>query len=167
MSKKCVESDQKRNEIGIRFDTLDELNQHLEYNKVSKTFCFPNKCRDCGSKSDDETNSPAAKRAKTTGFKIKEELLKMMKKDGKNAKLWEQVEERQVANKKELSDYVEELFCCIICQDIVFKPVTTTCGHNICLPCIDRSFQAEVYSCPSCRYEIGICEMYKKIFLIF
>ena len=104
MSKKCVESDQKRNEIGIRFDTLDELNQHLEYNKVSKTFCFPNKCRDCGCKSDEETNSPAAKRAKTTGFKIKEELLKMMKKDGKNAKLYEQVEERQVANKKELSD---------------------------------------------------------------
>ena len=28
----------------------------------------------------------------------------MMKKDGKNAKLYEQVEERQVANKKELSD---------------------------------------------------------------
>ena len=25
-----------------RFDTLDELNQHLEYNKVSKTFCLPN-----------------------------------------------------------------------------------------------------------------------------
>ena len=106
-----VRSKEERNRYKIswcggchtRFDTLDELNQHLEYNKVSKTFCFPNKCRDCGSKSDDETNSPAAKRAKTTGFKMKEELLKMMKKDGKNAKLWEQVEERQVANKKGFS----------------------------------------------------------------
>ena len=27
---------------------------------------------------------------------------------------------------------VEELFTCICCQDIVYKPVTTTCAHNIC-----------------------------------
>lgn len=27
---------------------------------------------------------------------------------------------------------IEEHFACICCQDLVFKPVTTTCLHNVC-----------------------------------
>lgn len=40
-------------------------------------------------------------------------------------------------------------------QDIVFKPVTTPCSHNICLPCLERSFSAGVFNCPSCRADLG------------
>lgn len=29
-------------------------------------------------------------------------------------------------------DKVEELFLCICCQDLVCKPITLTCTHNIC-----------------------------------
>ena len=40
-------------------------------------------------------------------------------------------------------------------QDLVFKPVTTECKHNICLPCLKRSFDAETYSCSACRQAAG------------
>ena len=29
-------------------------------------------------------------------------------------------------------DRVQETFCCICCQELVFKPVTTVCSHNVC-----------------------------------
>ena len=38
-------------------------------------------------------------------------------------------------------------------QDIVFMPVTTACSHNICLPCLKRSFDAETFSCSACRLD--------------
>ena len=50
---------------------------------------------------------------------------------------------------------VEERFLCICCQDIVCKPITTVCTHNLCLTCLQRSFRAEVFTCPSCRHELG------------
>lgn len=50
---------------------------------------------------------------------------------------------------------VEERFLCICCQEIVFKPITTTCLHNICINCLQRSFRAGVYTCPHCRHELG------------
>ena len=65
-----------------------------------------------------------------------------------------QVEEQSAANRKELTDFVEELFGCIVCMDIVYKPVTTACSHNICLPCLKRSFEAETYNCSACREEL-------------
>lgn len=34
---------------------------------------------------------------------------------------------------------VEELFTCICCQEIVFKPVTTECSHNVCKVSINSS----------------------------
>ena len=39
-------------------------------------------------------------------------------------------------------------------QDIVFKPLTTPCGHNFCLQCLERSFQSGTKACPSCRAEL-------------
>ena len=44
---------------------------------------------------------------------------------------------------------------CICCQEVVCKPITTTCLHNICLVCLQRSFRANVYTCPCCRHELG------------
>jgi len=103
---------------------------------------------------EEESASPAVKKTKTV-YKINKEWEEMMKKDSVNANLWEQVQTKGVSNKKELTDYVEEIFCCIICQDIVFKPVTTPCSHNVCLPCLERSFSAGVFNCSSCRAELG------------
>merc|ERR1712050_644253 len=87
----------------------------------------------------EESESPAVKKSKTV-YKISKEWEELMREDKVSANLWEQVKSKGAANKKELTDYVEEIFCCIICQDIVFKPVTTPCSHNICLECLERSF---------------------------
>ena len=31
-----------------------------------------------------------------------------------------------------LSSKIQETFNCIVCQEVVYQPVTTSCGHNIC-----------------------------------
>jgi len=103
----------------------------------------------------EDSASPAAKKQKSS-YKISKEWLKLMDDDTENKNLWEQVKSQEAANKKELLDYIEELFCCIICQDIVFKPVTTPCKHNFCLSCLERSFASTgKFECSSCRADLG------------
>jgi len=102
----------------------------------------------------DESSSPAVKKSKSV-YQISNDWRDMMDKDKVNSSLWEDVKSKGASNKKELTDYIEEVFCCIICQDIVFKPVTTPCSHNVCFSCLERSFSAGVFNCPSCRAELG------------
>merc|ERR1712083_752893 len=73
----------------------------------------------------DEIKAPIAK------FKPSADVLKAMKADELNKKLWEEVTEKEYSNKKEMTEFVESQFCCIICQDVVFQPVTTPCFHNM------------------------------------
>ena len=49
----------------------------------------------------------------------------LVNKDKKNKKLWQEVMEGSYKNKKEMTDKVEEVFCCIICQDVVCQPVSS------------------------------------------
>ena len=64
---------------------------------------------------DEETSAPAKKKAKTV-YRISAEWKEMFHKDQQNVKIWKDVESKEAANKKELTDYIEELFNCIICQ---------------------------------------------------
>ena len=64
---------------------------------------------------EDQKENQPAKKAKTT-FKMSTEWLEAIKKDGQNSKIWDQVVVKEVANKKEMTDFIEELFNCIICQ---------------------------------------------------
>ncbi|XP_053577555.1 E3 ubiquitin/ISG15 ligase TRIM25-like [Bombina bombina] len=52
------------------------------------------------------------------------------------------------------ADLREELTCSI-CLSIYTDPVTLSCGHNFCLPCIESVLGTEegsgVYTCPQCR----------------
>ena len=86
---------------------------------------------------EDDDKTPAAKKLKSS-FKIGEDWIKLMDADQENKRLWEQVKTKEAGNKKELLDYVEELFRCIICQEIVFQPVTTPCHHTFCSSCMER-----------------------------
>ena len=104
----------------------------------------------------------------TANYKMNIEEKAILKEDTSNKKLWTEVLGGKYLNKRELTDKIEEQFCCMICQDVVFKPVsypsidriftisflpkvTTPCGHNICLGCLNRSFKAKEFRCPSCR----------------
>ena len=105
---------------------------------------------------EEDADTPAKAKKSKTVYKISKEWQDMMDEDKENKNLWDQVSSQEVANKKELIEYVEEIFCCIICQDIVFKPVTTPCGHNFCISCLERSFSATgKKECSSCRKDLG------------
>jgi E3 ubiquitin-protein ligase UHRF1 len=71
-----------------------------------------------------------------------------------NAGRWKSCKEFD-GDKKAWYDFVEETFGCIICCGLLDKPVTLPCQHIVCLNCLERSFKAEVYTCPYCRNELG------------
>uniref|UniRef100_A0A8C6P6T7 E3 ubiquitin-protein ligase UHRF n=1 Tax=Nothobranchius furzeri TaxID=105023 RepID=A0A8C6P6T7_NOTFU len=50
---------------------------------------------------------------------------------------------------------MEQIFMCVCCQELVFQPITTVCSHNVCKTCLQRSFRAQVYTCPACRHDLG------------
>ncbi|KAK3103860.1 hypothetical protein FSP39_022483 [Pinctada imbricata] len=88
-------------------------------------------------------------------YEIDEAQEKLIKEDTVNKKLWDEAKEHTAEGSQGFLSKVEELFTCICCQEIVYKPVTTECSHNICKVCIQRSFKAEVYCCPMCRTDLG------------
>uniref|UniRef100_A0A8C6VEI9 Tripartite motif containing 25 n=1 Tax=Naja naja TaxID=35670 RepID=A0A8C6VEI9_NAJNA len=48
---------------------------------------------------------------------------------------------------------LEEELTCSICLCLFQTPVTTPCGHNFCLPCLEMTWMEfeEKFSCPQCR----------------
>ncbi|KAJ8040062.1 E3 ubiquitin-protein ligase UHRF1 [Holothuria leucospilota] len=95
--------------------------------------------------------SPSAKKRKQA---ISSEFKKQIKEDVENTKIWNDVIEA-VSGGEKLLTAVEEAFTCICCQEVVYKPITTPCKHNVCKSCLQRSFKADVHSCPYCRHELG------------
>ncbi|XP_074834746.1 E3 ubiquitin-protein ligase UHRF1 isoform X1 [Carettochelys insculpta] len=94
------------------------------------------------------------KKTKVEPYKLTSQQKALIKEDESNEKLWNEVLEALKDGPKFLNK-VEETFLCICCQEVVFRPVTTVCQHNVCKDCLDRSFKADVYSCPACRYDLG------------
>ena len=82
---------------------------------------------------------------------VSAELQKLIKSDTANKKQWDDL----LSDTSNWHDKVTEQFSCIICTDLVHEPVTTPCSHNMCLKCLNRSFKAEVFTCPNCRYDLG------------
>lgn len=109
--------------------------------------------------------SPPAKKGKTVvgapgkpatvyKFKISSTMQQVFDADKQNKKVWEDVKTQEYGTKKDLNDFIEEKFGCIVCQDVVFMPITTPCGHNFCKDCLKRSFKAGCFSCPACRNDL-------------
>ncbi|XP_052555881.1 E3 ubiquitin-protein ligase UHRF1 isoform X2 [Tympanuchus pallidicinctus] len=101
-------------------------------------------------------NSPSGtpKKSKVEPYKLTSQQKSLIRNDEANEKLWNEVLDALKDGPKFLNK-VEEAFLCICCQEVVFRPVTTVCQHNVCKDCLDRSFKADVYSCPACRYDLG------------
>ncbi|XP_068942873.1 E3 ubiquitin-protein ligase UHRF1 isoform X2 [Petaurus breviceps papuanus] len=98
--------------------------------------------------------SIVSKKTKVEPYKLTSQQKTLIKNDESNEKLWNEVLGALKEGPKFLNK-VEETFLCICCQEVVFRPITTVCQHNVCKDCLDRSFRAEVYSCPACRYDLG------------
>ena len=144
---------------GINFSKYENIPLQVTGENVVKA--ISSKRKKSGSTSTDEENweeesevKPKAKKPKIA-FKLTKEWKEMMDADEANATLWKEVQAKEVSNEKEFCDAVEEALTCMICMDVVFKPVTTPCHHNACLVCLERSFAAETFNCPSCRAELG------------
>lgn len=100
------------------------------------------------------TSSHVAKKPKTS-YEIDAKAKKLIDKDKKNKKVWEEALAYAEEGAKQFLDKVEEAFLCICCQELVYVPITTECLHNMCKACLERSFKAEVFSCPACRNDLG------------
>lgn len=103
-------------------------------------------------------NTPKAMRTgdggKGEAFQLTQEQQWLIREDCMNQKLWDEV----LASLKEGPNFLKKLeqsFMCVCCQELVFQPVTTECLHNVCKSCLQRSFRAEVFTCPACRYDLG------------
>ncbi|XP_073438120.1 E3 ubiquitin-protein ligase UHRF1-like [Dendrobates tinctorius] len=104
---------------------------------------------------DDDDEEGTQKKTKTElVYDLTPEQKELIEKDELNVKLWSEVMTHLKEGPKFISK-VEETFLCICCQEVVYKPITTECLHNICKSCLDRSFKASVYSCPACRHDLG------------
>ncbi|XP_038196242.1 E3 ubiquitin-protein ligase UHRF1 isoform X2 [Arvicola amphibius] len=101
------------------------------------------------------TNTRVSKKSKLEPFTLPVEQANLIKEDKSNAKLWDDVlSSLQGGPYQVFLSKVNEAFQCICCQELVFRPVTTVCLHNVCKDCLDRSFRAEVFSCPACRCDL-------------
>ncbi|XP_012863103.1 E3 ubiquitin-protein ligase UHRF1 [Echinops telfairi] len=107
-----------------------------------------------GNGADPRSQRGAPKKPLVEPYSLTAQQNRLIKEDKSNAKLWAEILKSLKDGPKFLSA-VEETFQCICCQELVFRPVTTVCQHNVCKDCLDRSFRAQVFSCPACRYDLG------------
>ncbi|XP_029772311.1 E3 ubiquitin-protein ligase UHRF1 [Suricata suricatta] len=114
------------------------------------------KCKSGGGKAGAGSPRGTPKKSKVEPYSLTAQQSSLIREDESNAKLWGEILKslKDGPFQKFLSK-VEETFQCICCQELVFRPVTTVCQHNVCKDCLDRSFRAQVFSCPACRRDLG------------
>ncbi|XP_042306272.1 E3 ubiquitin-protein ligase UHRF2 [Sceloporus undulatus] len=91
---------------------------------------------------------------KREAFHLTQQQEWLIQEDSLNQKLWDEV----LVSLKEGPNFLKKLeqsFMCVCCQELVYQPVTTECLHNVCKSCLQRSFRAEVFTCPACRHDLG------------
>ncbi|XP_074546096.1 E3 ubiquitin-protein ligase UHRF2 [Halichoeres trimaculatus] len=98
---------------------------------------------------------PPSKRVKVEeAFQLSEQQKQLIHEDTANKKLWDEA----MGHLKEGPNFLrkmEQIFMCVCCQELAFQPITTACSHNVCKSCLQRSFRAQVYTCPACRHDLG------------
>nr|XP_022903200.1 E3 ubiquitin-protein ligase UHRF1-like [Onthophagus taurus] len=97
----------------------------------------------------------AFKKAKKIEFKLDSKLTNLIDTDEANEKLWLEAKESLKDGQSRFLEVLQELFMCICCQELVLKPVTTSCKHNFCLKCLKRAFNLKMFTCPCCRNDLG------------
>ncbi|XP_019723556.1 E3 ubiquitin-protein ligase UHRF2 [Hippocampus comes] len=100
-------------------------------------------------------SEPPSKRPKVEeAFVLSEQQRQLIGEDAANKKLWDEAL-GHLAEGPNFLRKMEQIFMCVCCQELAFQPITTVCSHNVCKTCLQRSFRAEVYTCPACRHDLG------------
>ncbi|KOC67234.1 E3 ubiquitin-protein ligase UHRF1 [Habropoda laboriosa] len=99
-----------------------------------------------------DSEEPPKKKQKREGYALETEVVKYIEEDGANTKLWDECRKSLSNGKTAFLQQVSERFTCPCCLELVYKPVTIPCTHNICFNCLKRSFSSGVHCCPSCRH---------------
>ncbi|XP_071770943.2 E3 ubiquitin-protein ligase UHRF2 [Centroberyx gerrardi] len=98
---------------------------------------------------------PPSKRVKVEeAFQLSEQQQQLIREDVANKKLWDEAM-GHLGEGPNFLRKVEQTFMCVCCQELAYQPITTICSHNVCKTCLQRSFRAEVYTCPACRHDLG------------
>ncbi|KAL1439622.1 hypothetical protein MTO96_031882 [Rhipicephalus appendiculatus] len=109
--------------------------------------------------SGEDVASPKKRRASSgkhgSSWALETSVCKTIEADKCNKRLWSECLAMTSAGRVAFLDRVQTVFTCVCCQELVCHPVTTPCNHNLCQSCLQRSFKAEVFSCPTCRQELG------------
>ncbi|XP_033846195.1 E3 ubiquitin-protein ligase UHRF2-like isoform X1 [Periophthalmus magnuspinnatus] len=101
------------------------------------------------------SEEPPSKQLKVEeAFQLSEQQKRLIQDDVANRRLWDEAMEHLKEGPKFLSK-LEQSFMCLCCQELAFQPITTVCSHNVCKACLQRSFRAQVYTCPACRHDLG------------
>lgn len=103
----------------------------------------------------EEKPASAKKKRKSTGYSVEKEVEALIEQDAQNSRLWEECKVQLSEGQAYFLSSVQDKFLCVCCQELVFQPVTTDCSHNVCKTCLQRSFKADVYTCPACRHDLG------------
>ncbi|KAG9354154.1 hypothetical protein JZ751_012278 [Albula glossodonta] len=101
-----------------------------------------------------EEEPPVKRLKEVEAFQLSDQQQALILEDDLNRKLWDEA----MTCLKEGPNFlrkVEQIFMCVCCQELAFQPITTVCLHNVCKTCLQRSFRAEVYTCPACRHDLG------------
>ncbi|CAD6238967.1 GSCOCG00008581001-RA-CDS [Cotesia congregata] len=101
-----------------------------------------------------DKNESCSKKPKVIHYELEENIVKLIDSDKLNKKVWKDCCSLLSEGKMRFINNVIDRFTCVCCQEIVWKPITTKCLHNICQNCICRSFKADVFTCPVCRHSI-------------
>uniref|UniRef100_A0AAQ4P4M7 E3 ubiquitin-protein ligase UHRF n=1 Tax=Gasterosteus aculeatus aculeatus TaxID=481459 RepID=A0AAQ4P4M7_GASAC len=106
------------------------------------------------SESSPAAEPPSKKVKMEETFQLSEQQQQLIREDTANKKLWDEA----MGYLKEGPNFLqkmEPIFMCVCCQELAFQPITTACSHNVCKTCLQRSFRAQVYTCPACRHDLG------------
>ncbi|KAM9642643.1 E3 ubiquitin-protein ligase UHRF2 isoform 1-T1 [Trichechus inunguis] len=120
--------------------------------QTSETSKRPNPDDECPSASKMVKRSDSAEAVEA--FQLTPQQQHLIREDRHNQKLWDEVLASLVEGPNFLKK-LEQSFMCVCCQELVYQPVTTECLHNVCKDCLQRSFKAQVFSCPACRHDLG------------
>lgn len=108
-------------------------------------------------KVDTESDAQSEVKKMKNEYKLPSAVQEPMSKDTIHSSVWDEVKTLCKDGQKEVLEHLQEKFLCIICQELVHKPITLDCVHTFCRVCLKRAFNIEsdaCNSCPYCRKEI-------------